>query len=210
MTAAVFGSIAVFVCIIATVQGYTNSFDKTPTLAKSIVGGLTSLSNVVFKPKDLPVRVLAKKSLTPGELVSGIKGDFERGYLFTGSIDNQLYDEDCVFTDPTLTFQGLAVFERNIEAIKPLLKAFLGRNQVTLYSVKLEKPKKKITTSWRMYGEIKLPWKPVIDLRGQTEFTFADAKNGGRIVDYFEKWELTAVEALLQLITPSTYMEDSE
>ena len=47
--------------------------------------------------------------VTPEELLDGVRADYEeRMYLWTGDIDPNLYDEDCTFTDPTLSFKGLA------------------------------------------------------------------------------------------------------
>ena len=44
-----------------------------------------------------------------------------------------------------------------------------------------------LVTEWRMTGDVDLPWRPRIELTGQTRFTLDKAK-GGRIVDYYEKW----------------------
>ena len=56
-------------------------------------------------------------------------------------------------------------------------------------------------TEWRMSGDVKLPWRPRIELTGRTKFSLAPGK-GGRIVDYYEQWNLPATEVLLQLLRP--------
>lgn len=62
----------------------------------------------------------------------------------------------------------------------------------------------KVRASWRMTGNLRLPWRPRIDLCGQTTFTFKDwgARRGCLITAYQEEWELSAAEAVLQLVKP--------
>ena len=73
------------------------------------------------------------------------------------------FTESCVFTDPTLSFKGLRTFEKNIESVEGVLDKFLGANLCVLYG--LEKGKDgSVKTRWRMVGDIKLPWRPRLDL----------------------------------------------
>lgn len=51
-------------------------------------------------------------------------------------------------------------------------------------------------------GDFRFPWKPALDLEGQTTFTYAPDQ-GNRIVKYDEEWGITAAEALKQLIRPA-------
>lgn len=169
---------------------------------KFIIQGLTSLSNLFLSNKALPDRVYQKAELTPVEVLNGVIGDFENGYLFSGQIDSEIYDEDCVFTDPTLSFKGLSTFERNIKALKPALDVFVGDSLVVLYDCKIDQEIKEIKAVWRMSGAVNLPWGPRIELTGNTVLTY-DTDRGGRIVDYYERWDLPAATALLQLLQPS-------
>lgn len=115
-----------------------SSYEGTLPAVKGIVGGLTSLSNSFMKlsRENLDnVAVIAdiKNNIHPTEVFHGIKSDFARGYLFSGNISSHLYDQDCSFTDPTLSFQGLQQFKRNIESLKPLIDTFVTDNMVILY-----------------------------------------------------------------------------
>jgi hypothetical protein len=58
-----------------------------------------------------------------------------RCYLWTGDIDPALYAGDCLFTDPTLSFRGLATFRRNLVGLR-------------------ERKEEKLGMSWREGGEI--------------------------------------------------------
>ena len=57
-----------------------------------------------------------------------------------------------------------------------------------------------VEARWRMVGDIAVPWKPRLDLRGCTRYTLGG--DGGRIVRYDESWAITPAEALLQLVRP--------
>ena len=77
--------------------------------------------------------------------VHGLVPDFEENeYLWSGKITAELYDEDCVFTDPTLSFTGLATFERNLANLDPWIERFVppGRRSCELKKIELEIEKK--------------------------------------------------------------------
>jgi hypothetical protein len=81
-------------------------------VSQGVVGALTELVNL-GAPVDASLvapRRLAKVS--PASLLAGLRGDFEeREYLWSGRITDELYADACVFTDPTLSFKGLATFK---------------------------------------------------------------------------------------------------
>jgi Uncharacterized conserved protein (DUF2358) len=180
----------------------SSNYADTGNGVKWIIQGLTSFSNLFLPNVDVPQRVYQKTELSPSDVLSGVIGDFENGYLFSGQIDSEMYDEDCVFTDPTLSFRGLSTFERNIKAIKPALDIFVGDSLAVLYDCNVDTEAKEVKAIWRMSGAIKLPWKPRIELTGNTVLSY-DTDRGGRIVDYYERWDLPAVKALSQLLQPS-------
>jgi hypothetical protein len=180
----------------------SSNYADTGNGVKWIIQGLTSFSNLFLPKVDVPERVYQKTELNPSDVLSGVIGDFENGYLFSGQIDSEIYDEDCVFTDPTLSFRGLSTFERNIKAIKPALDVFVGDSLVVLYDCNVDTEAKEVKAVWRMSGAIKLPWKPRIELTGNTVLSY-DTDRGGRIVDYYERWDLPAAKALSQLLQPS-------
>lgn len=198
-----------FICIVVcstvsfALRNNPQSFASTSPLVKYLVGGLTSLSNI-FNSKEQTIITYKQKFLRPHEVLRGIEEDFRKGYLFSGAIDTEIYDASCRFTDPTLSFEGLGTFERNIKSIKPIIDRFVGENVVELNSLDINEMEKKITATWRMAGKINLPWKPILDLTGKTTYSLSDESSGGRIVEYFECWDITASAALLQLVIPTT------
>ena len=116
-----------------------SSQKKPPNISQVIVSGLTQLfagADAVSMNDDNNNRKYNKKLLTVNEVQEGIRKDFVNGYLFSGSIDSEIYAESCVFTDPTLSFKGLTRFEKNIKAIKPLIDTFIDDSLVVLYDLK--------------------------------------------------------------------------
>jgi len=107
-----------------------------------------------------------------------------------------------VFTDPTLSFTGLSTFESNLENLDPWINRFCppSNRKCVLRTIELVDEGKAVEATWRMVGDLKLPWNPRLDLNGRTRYTLGGA--GGRIVSYDESWALKPYEALLQLVRP--------
>lgn len=85
-------------------------------------------------------RERAQASLDGAAVLAGLRADFEEHeYLWSGRITAELYDEDCVFTDPTLSFGGLSTFERNLANLDPWIERFVppGARSVDLKSIEL-------------------------------------------------------------------------
>lgn len=197
-----------------------SSFSETPPFIKAIVGGLTNLVNAtanvsaggssdkeVVNDSDLD---LVQEVICLEDLKKGISKDFtESGYLWSGEISEELYDADCEFTDPTLSFKGLDTFKRNITSLKPWVDMMLASRDIVLKSCELREDLGVVRASWRMVGDIRLPWSPRIDLNGQTDFVY-DSKKGNRIVKYLESWDVSAGRALLQIFIPGPRRIDDQ
>lgn len=135
-------------------------------------------------------------------VLAGVQYDFTDGcYLWTGEISTHIYDDACVFTDPTLSFTGLSTFQRNLASLAPLIERLLSSRSIELRSCELLDAESCVVARWRMTGRFRLPWRPVLDLTGETRFTYAPAA-GGRVVRYDERWDISAADALLQLVRP--------
>ena len=185
------------------------AFDTTPSPVKGLVSALTSLVNAAsglsVAPRGDSSALDTRPPVTPAEVAEGIRGDFtERGYLWTGQISAELYDADAEFTDPTLTFRGLATFQRNLAALQPVLRAVLRTREIDLLALTesaVSGDEGFVEAAWRMGGDLALPWQPRIELTGRTRFYYSPAR-GGRIVRYVESWDIPATEALLQIVRP--------
>lgn len=179
-----------------------SSFGSSPAWVKSLVSGLTWIVNCVFGSEESAVKRVRKlTTVSPDALMEGIREDFlERQYLWSGDIDTELYDEACVFTDPTLSFQGLRTFENNIKNLRPILDLIVPADarQCILHNLTRGKDGK-FYAFWTMIGDLALPWSPRIKLGGRTGYSPGP---DGRIVSYDENWDISAGDALAQILTP--------
>jgi hypothetical protein len=188
-------------------------YEESSDAVKLIVGGLTTLTNLFNSDADGTkdnggIANRGVTSFTPKQLYDEVVRDFDNGYLFSGDINYSIYDNDCVFTDPTISFRGLSTFKRNIQSLQPVLRALLSDKLVVLYSSQLSPESNRISAKWRMSGGVNLPWKPRIELTGETQFTYnggggEEGESPGLIRDYYEQWDISAADALLQLLSPA-------
>ena len=194
-------------------------YDETSGAVKTLVSGLTNIVNAFGVGPDVndaergmtrkqrrEARALPSVARDPARLASDISKEFtEAKYLWTGDIDPEMYDLFATFCDPTLAFVGLDTFERNLKNLQPVLRRVVRDSDIELYSCELavDAPNE-VRAAWRMTGNLNVPWRPRIDLKGRTTFTFKNygIDRGCLIVAYKEEWELSAAEAVGQLLRP--------
>ena len=164
-------------CVLpATALSQGRGYGSTSAATKTIVSGLTQLVNLNGGAKPANTKRPRRfASLTPQQVKAGLADDFRNEYLWSGRITPELYDEACVFTDPTLSFRGLDVFEANLRNLDPWIERFVPseRRRVDLYALAVDGAA--ITASWRMVGTLALPWRPRLDLNGTTTYTLNGA-----------------------------------
>ena len=158
-------------------------------------------------------RQLPPAPASPQELMERIRDDYiVNNYLWTGNIDLSAFQEDCQFTDPTLTFTGRDKFVSNVSNLRPIVDSLIepGGCASNLLDISLNEDEGYVQSRWNMVGDLTgLPWKPRIDVIGRTKFWYNKEKGsvsneneeGVRVRFYDEEWELPAWKALLQLVT---------
>ena len=181
-----------------------DTYASSSGVAKAVVGGLTQVINTLVPVEEREPRRRRFKSLSVDALVEGLRSDFfEKEYLWSGKLDAELYAEECEFSDPTLSFTGLATFERNLKSLDPIIEKVVPpeNRRVSLVDIRKDTENRVVTAKWRMVGDFALPWRPRLELDGTTRFTYG---SDGRIVSYDESWDnLSAVEALLTVLRPT-------
>lgn len=158
-----------------------------------------SVFSSIFLQPDLP-----PSPQSPSELATRIRDDYTvRNYLWTGDIDLACFDENCQFTDPTISFTSRDTFVRNTQNLKVLVDKLATGTKSELLEISVND--EYVESRWNMVGDLTgLFWKPRIDVIGRTKFWYKIHEDGGvRVYFYDESWEIPAGEALLQLITPA-------
>ena len=205
-----------------------SNYKETSGAVKGLVSGLTAVVNAfgvggsdvassgssgATRRERREARPPPSTPRNPSALAADIAREFtEAKYLWTGDINPEMYDLYCTFTDPTLSFAGLETFQRNLANLQPVLSRLVRDSDVELYSCELVGDGKRgggggggaVRARWRMTGNLRVPWRPRIDLEGQTTFTFKDygGDRGCLITAYQEEWGLSAGEAVMQLVSP--------
>jgi len=163
-------------------------------LVKRFVAALTTL----VSGRDEPL-VGAEHGTGPKvpveTVIAAVRRDYEeRQYFLSGDISKDVYLPSAQFVDPTVTVNGLSNWSRNIKAIN----RFVADDSLELLDISLDGSV--IRTRWHLTCTITLPWRPTVDVLGRTDHYLEESS--GRIFRHVERWDISATDALLQLIRP--------
>ncbi|GIL87599.1 hypothetical protein Vretimale_14712 [Volvox reticuliferus] len=199
---------ATYVVAKASRSTITKARQKDNPLTIGIVSVMTETLRLLGVGRDRYQAVAAtppkNRPLRHGDvagLMRRITADFKQAYLVTGVLDDSIYDPDCFFADPTVAFSGVDLWKRNLALLVPFLEQplvelrdirRLGRNDEGAEVVRAE---------WRLQTLLRLPWRPLIDIDGATEYTLNPESN--RVVRHVESWGVSGTQALLQMLRPS-------
>ncbi|GLC36463.1 hypothetical protein PLESTB_000151000 [Pleodorina starrii] len=181
---------------------------KDNPLTVGIVTVLTEALRLLGVGRDRYAAVAAEpprnRPLRRGDvagLMRRITADFKQAYFVTGVLDDSIYDPDCFFADPTVAFSGVDLWKRNLALLVP----FLEQPGVELKGIRRlgrdEEGAEVVRAEWRLRTFLRLPWRPLIDIDGATEYTLNSESN--RIVRHVESWAVSGTQALLQMFRPS-------
>ncbi|XP_060218117.1 uncharacterized protein LOC132645252 isoform X1 [Lycium barbarum] len=179
---------------------------QTPKFLKIAVTGVTELLRLFsFSSPRTNMRVeISDDEGAEEPLVSNvddvlkiIKSDYEKSYFVTGLFTSRIYAEDCTFEDPTIKFRGRDLYSRNLQLLVPFFDS---------PSIELEKIEKGndsnvevIVAYWKLRTSLKLPWRPLISVDGKTVY---DLDEKLKIVKHVESWNISAFEAVGQILMP--------
>ena len=121
------------------------------------------------------------------ETMARIKQDNERDYFLSGEIDKLIYDDECEFADPFVSFKGRDRFVDNLENLGSF---------ITEYSAKPlsyeELPDNAVQTKFMVKLQLNLPWKPVLAWPWGVRCEIDPDTN--LVVLHEESWDIEALE----------------
>ncbi|XP_044483067.1 uncharacterized protein LOC123209247 isoform X1 [Mangifera indica] len=199
---------------------------RTPKFLKLAVTGVTELLRLFSSfDKDRSDRVnfkqeeeISNKGID--DVVTTLKTDYDHAYFVTGIFTSEIYDEDCIFEDPTIRFRGKELYSRNLRLLVP----FFEFPSIELQKIeKCDKVMQKICVTLLATGQghvptpflfpayiifgrreartyLKLPWRPFISIDGSTVY---ELNSELKIINHAESWNVSALEAIAQIFTPS-------
>ncbi|XP_044483068.1 uncharacterized protein LOC123209247 isoform X2 [Mangifera indica] len=189
---------------------------RTPKFLKLAVTGVTELLRLFSSfDKDRSDRVnfkqeeeISNKGID--DVVTTLKTDYDHAYFVTGIFTSEIYDEDCIFEDPTIRFRGKELYSRNLRLLVPFFE---------FPSIELQKIEKSflrlliwqnvqgansnndfVLATWKLRTYLKLPWRPFISIDGSTVY---ELNSELKIINHAESWNVSALEAIAQIFTPS-------
>ena len=134
------------------------------------------------------------------EFVEKLEEDFRRMYFVTGDLADELYVSDCVFADPTISFEGLELYKNNLRLLIPFLASpeigLQGPIEVVDEVVEAGTRRARVMATWTLDTGIKLPWKPRVFVNGTTDYYLVDF----RIVRHVERWDIDPRQAVLMVL----------
>jgi hypothetical protein len=143
--------------------------------------------------------------------VDGLRADYDRVYFVTGNLDRRLYEKECVFADPFVSFTGLERFKKNLDN----LGSFMEDVQLVVDDFSATENTAstsnspggdgdgdgggEVTTQWKFKCTLNLPWKPVLAASGGTRHVF---NKRNKMEQHIESWNIDPSIALRQLLRP--------
>ncbi|XP_010041516.2 uncharacterized protein LOC104430466 isoform X2 [Eucalyptus grandis] len=184
--------------------GEEGSTGPAPKLIKLAVSGVTEILRVLSPAKDGSSESVSDderdgdgvSASSVDDVVMILTSDYEKAYFVTGVFTSAIYAEDCIFEDPTIRFRGKGLYERNLKLLVP----FFDRPSIMLHSIQKGDDETYILAGWKLRTYLKLPWRPIISIDGKTVYELDD---NFAIVRHAESWNVSALEAIGQIFTPS-------
>ncbi|KAL6845684.1 hypothetical protein ACP4OV_024507 [Aristida adscensionis] len=128
------------------------------------------------------------------DVLAVLEDDYRRAYFLTGDFTPGIYTEDCLFEDPTIKFRGRSRYAQNLDLLVPFF------DSPSLELENIEKGSrveaKFIKATWILRTYLRLPWKPLILIRGNTTY---DLNEDYQVTRHSESWDVSALEAITQI-----------
>ncbi|XP_076932996.1 uncharacterized protein LOC143598738 [Bidens hawaiensis] len=176
----------------------------TPQVLKFVVSGATEILRLFSSFNNnqlyevLPDEKYETSFTCIDDIMIVLKEDYDNAYFVTGNFTSGIYAEDCVFEDPTIRFSGRELYSRNLKLLVP----FFDDPSISLKNItKVPNGEtESVKASWRLRTYLKLPWRPLICIDGNTVY---DLDKRFRIVKHVESWRVSPLEAIGQIFTAS-------
>jgi hypothetical protein len=124
--------------------------------------------------------------------------DNDRSYFLSGEVDRLIYDEDCVFADPFVAFNGRDRFIDNLAN----LGSFITNYDAKMLKYDVEKDGQEIVTKVMVKLQLNLPWAPV--LAWPWGVTYEVDPETYLITSHVESWDIEAWEGVKQIFRKPT------
>lgn len=132
-----------------------------------------------------------------------IQLDNDRSYFLSGQVDNEIYQDDCLFADPFVSFRGRDRFVDNLQNLGSFITKYDAK--VIKYSdfvAKNDNSVPAIETKIMVKLQLNLPWKPV--LAWPWGVTYEIDPDSYLITKHEESWDIEPWEGFKQIFRKAT------
>eukprot|EP00557_Chaetoceros_sp_GSL56_P004285 CAMPEP_0176493556 /NCGR_PEP_ID=MMETSP0200_2-20121128/9611_1 /TAXON_ID=947934 /ORGANISM="Chaetoceros sp., Strain GSL56" /LENGTH=258 /DNA_ID=CAMNT_0017891225 /DNA_START=98 /DNA_END=874 /DNA_ORIENTATION=+ len=132
------------------------------------------------------------------ETLERIRLDNDRQYFLSGLVDELIYDEDCVFSDPFVSFRGRSRFVENLKN----LGSFITKYDSKVLQYNVSQDGLMVNTKIMVKLELNLPWKPILAWPWGVRY---DISNETFLVtNHKESWDIEPLEGVKQIFRKPT------
>ena len=156
--------------------------------------GLKYRPSLVPTSKKQQVNILIPPS-TMDETLTRIQYDNDRCYFLSGQVDVLIYDPNCLFADPFVSFRGRDRFINNLKN----LNTFITRYDAKLISLNSSKEGEEdssssfqVETKIMVKLELNLPWKPILAWPWGVTYQIDPVSN--LVMVHRESWDIDPLE----------------
>mmetsp|Transcript_20883 Transcript_20883/g.37706 ORF Transcript_20883/g.37706 Transcript_20883/m.37706 type:complete len:266 (+) Transcript_20883:47-844(+) len=139
-----------------------------------------------------------KPPLSLEETLKRIQLDNDRSYFLSGEVDRYIYDEECTFADPFVSFDGRDRFIDNLAN----LGSFITNYDAKMIKNDVGKDGEEVVTKVMVKLELNLPWKPV--LAWPWGVTYVIDPETCLVISHVESWDIAPLEGVKQIFRKPT------
>jgi len=127
-----------------------------------------------------------------------LKLDSERSYFLSGEVDRLIYQEDCTFADPFVSFYGRDRFIDNLAN----LGSFITNYNAKVLNYSVDNDGAEVNTRFMVKLELGLPWKPVLAWPWGVQYIIDP--DTYLVTEHIESWDIAPLEGVKQIFRKPT------
>lgn len=146
-------------------QSQSNDDDNVNPVTKGAWFAVEAFGKVFGQKKDTGSddAVAAVSTADPpqsmAETMARIKQDNQQEYFLSGQVDKLIYDPDCEFADPFVSFKGRDRFVDNLENLGSFITAYSAK---PISYDEGQSEENAVITKFMVKLQLNLPWQPVL------------------------------------------------
>ena len=138
---------------------------------------------------------LKEPPLSLQETLERIRLDTDRSYFLSGQVDTFIYDEDCLFADPFVSFRGRDRFVDNLQNLGSFITKYSAK--LLEYSSSSSDGDAQVNTKLMVKLELNLPWKPVLAWPWGVKYIIDT--DTFLVTKHIESWDIDPFEGVKQI-----------